>query len=332
MAFVVDDLSNWYVRQSRARFYEVETDENRAAFATLHECLVVTARLLAPDRAVPHRLDAPAADGNFGAPRRLCAASPTARCRGTRGWSAAWPRCGNWRRWGARRVRRPGSTCGSRSARVVCVVPHERGRRCGTVAHPVTIRAEREGGRARDLGRRSGDARGEAEFPVVRQEVRQGDAAGGEGGAGAHAAITCGASSRARRWHSSVEGETHTLDAEDLTILRRASGAAGRARRRWADSRRIDPTLTPALRAGGDGSGGRQSGTTPAQGARARGLRIAIALALWGAEEIEAVSASIRSGSRAKCSPDPSRWDVTEQRENMRRTRWRSMDSPCTSP
>jgi len=48
MQFVVDDVSNWYVRQSRARFYDVEGDDNRAAFATLHEVLVSTCRLLAP--------------------------------------------------------------------------------------------------------------------------------------------------------------------------------------------------------------------------------------------------------------------------------------------
>jgi len=47
-AFVDGDLANWYVRRSRDRFYEVDGDENRAAFATLHEALVVTCRLLAP--------------------------------------------------------------------------------------------------------------------------------------------------------------------------------------------------------------------------------------------------------------------------------------------
>jgi isoleucyl-tRNA synthetase len=33
---------------TRARFYDVDTDDNRAAFATLHEVLAVTCRLLAP--------------------------------------------------------------------------------------------------------------------------------------------------------------------------------------------------------------------------------------------------------------------------------------------
>jgi len=36
------------VRQSRHRFYDVDGEDNRAAFATLHEVLTVTCRLLAP--------------------------------------------------------------------------------------------------------------------------------------------------------------------------------------------------------------------------------------------------------------------------------------------
>ena len=46
--FVDDDLSNWYVRLSRSRFYDVDSEDNRAAFATLHEVLVSVCRLLAP--------------------------------------------------------------------------------------------------------------------------------------------------------------------------------------------------------------------------------------------------------------------------------------------
>ena len=48
MEFVDEDVSNWYVRLSRARFWETESADNRAAFATLHEVLTVTCRLLAP--------------------------------------------------------------------------------------------------------------------------------------------------------------------------------------------------------------------------------------------------------------------------------------------
>ena len=43
----VDDLSNWYVRRSRPRFWAVAGSDPEA-HATLHRCLVTSARLLAP--------------------------------------------------------------------------------------------------------------------------------------------------------------------------------------------------------------------------------------------------------------------------------------------
>jgi len=48
MTFFDEDVSKWYVRQSRHRFYDVDGTDNRAAFATLHEIIAVTCRLLAP--------------------------------------------------------------------------------------------------------------------------------------------------------------------------------------------------------------------------------------------------------------------------------------------
>ncbi|MDQ2796308.1 MAG: isoleucine--tRNA ligase, partial [Actinomycetota bacterium] len=44
LAAYIDDLSNWYVRRSRRRFWDGDT----AALSTLHECLDVLTRLLAP--------------------------------------------------------------------------------------------------------------------------------------------------------------------------------------------------------------------------------------------------------------------------------------------
>jgi isoleucyl-tRNA synthetase len=47
--FVVDDLSNWYVRRSRDRFWgSADAADARAAFATLHQALVDVARMAAP--------------------------------------------------------------------------------------------------------------------------------------------------------------------------------------------------------------------------------------------------------------------------------------------
>ncbi len=48
MDFVVDDLSNWYVRTGRPRFWAPDRAADTAALATLHEALVTAARLLAP--------------------------------------------------------------------------------------------------------------------------------------------------------------------------------------------------------------------------------------------------------------------------------------------
>ena len=45
----MDDLSNWYVRRSRRRFWKSESDaDKQAAYATLYECLVTLSKVLAP--------------------------------------------------------------------------------------------------------------------------------------------------------------------------------------------------------------------------------------------------------------------------------------------
>jgi len=51
IARFVDDLSNWYVRRARRRFWDPAGQgggDTRTAFLTLHECLVTVAQLLAP--------------------------------------------------------------------------------------------------------------------------------------------------------------------------------------------------------------------------------------------------------------------------------------------
>jgi isoleucyl-tRNA synthetase len=45
----IEDLSTWYVRRSRRRFWRTESDTDKAAaYATLYECLTTLARLMAP--------------------------------------------------------------------------------------------------------------------------------------------------------------------------------------------------------------------------------------------------------------------------------------------
>ena len=49
MESFVDYLSNWYVRRSRRRFWKSESDADKlSAYHTLYQCLVKTAKLLAP--------------------------------------------------------------------------------------------------------------------------------------------------------------------------------------------------------------------------------------------------------------------------------------------
>jgi isoleucyl-tRNA synthetase len=48
MDFVVDDVSQWYVRVNRARFWAPDSVADPAALATLHEVLTAVSRLLAP--------------------------------------------------------------------------------------------------------------------------------------------------------------------------------------------------------------------------------------------------------------------------------------------
>lgn len=47
--FVAEDLSNWYIRRARRRFYAEEmTDDKKSVYATTYEVLVGTAKLIAP--------------------------------------------------------------------------------------------------------------------------------------------------------------------------------------------------------------------------------------------------------------------------------------------
>ncbi len=47
--FVVEELSNWYIRRNRRRFWKSEADQDKAAaYHTLYEVLTTVARLLAP--------------------------------------------------------------------------------------------------------------------------------------------------------------------------------------------------------------------------------------------------------------------------------------------
>ncbi len=54
--FVVEELSNWYIRRNRRRFWKPESDADKAAaYETLYEALVLVSKLVAP--AIPFMAD-----------------------------------------------------------------------------------------------------------------------------------------------------------------------------------------------------------------------------------------------------------------------------------
>ncbi len=249
MDFLVDDVSNWYVRLNRPRFYDVDTPDSRAAFATLHEVLVVTCRLLAPF--APFATDwmhreltgatvhtAPYTRQDEGGDTRNVHAVPDLERAMTQLRTlATLARAA--REEADVKVRQP-------LTRMVCVVPQGAS---PTLHEMVPLLAAElnvkhvefaETGDAlvrleakpnfRSLGKRFGKA-----TPLAAQAV---------------AALTNDALMAFERGEPvaiSVNGESHQLTPEDLTVVRRASGnlvvkeAAG-------FFAAIDPTVTPTLR------------------------------------------------------------------------------------
>jgi isoleucyl-tRNA synthetase len=241
--FVDDDVANWYVRQSRKRFYDVDGAENRAAFATLHEVLVVTSRLLAPFAPFVtdwlhrelvgtsvHLASYVRAEAGH-AESALETLMSGVRTLATLGRGA--------REQAGINVRQPLS-------RMVCVAPgiREEGLRelLPVLAAELNIKSIELASSGdtlvtleakpnfRALGKKFGKKTPLAAEAVTKftSEHLRAFVAGGE------LLVT-------------VDGETHGLDAEDVTILRRASGDLV-VQEEHGFFAAIDPAITPALR------------------------------------------------------------------------------------
>ncbi len=243
MEFVDDDLANWYVRLNRARFYEVNGADNRAAFATLHEVLVSVCRLLAPlapfvsdwihreltgtsVHLAPFVVErAGAVDGT------LDAAMQAVRTLARLGRSA--------REEVGIKVRQPLS-------RMVCVAPHAN----EAVLSQLTDLLAAELNVKRVEFATSGDAlvtlEAKPNFRSLGKKFGSKTPLAAKAVSG-FTSDTVRAFERGEPLVVTVEGESHELGVDDLTIIRRASGALA-VQEDGGFFAALDPAITPELK------------------------------------------------------------------------------------
>ncbi|MHB1070001.1 MAG: DUF5915 domain-containing protein [Gemmatimonadaceae bacterium] len=244
MEFVTEDVANWYVRLSRARFYDVDGADNRAAFATLHEVLTVVSRLLAPfapfvsdwiHRSLTGTSVHLADFTRAAAPARdtaLEAAMAEVRALATLGRAA--------REEAGIKVRQPLS-------RLVCVSGGSAPQALLDQLVPLLVT---------ELNIKAVEFLGSADSLVALEAKANFRALGKKWGKetpqaakavqGLHSA-TLLAFERGEPVHLTVGGHSHPLDADDLTVVRKASGSlvVSQDGMRFAA---IDPTLTDDLK------------------------------------------------------------------------------------
>ncbi len=183
MDFVVDDLSNWYVRINRDRFWAPDTTPDPAALATLYEALLTTARLLAPAAPfVSDWLHRALGDGSVHLARFPDAGA--ARDPGLEQAMAAIRQLVSLGRAGR-------ESAGLRvTATARAYAGCRAGRRVGTVRERVAgtapNRGQRQIGGGGGVGRRSRSPEGQAQFSGPRQAVRERDAGSRQGGVTTH--------------------------------------------------------------------------------------------------------------------------------------------------
>ena len=287
----VDDLSNWYVRRSRRRFW----DGDPGAFWTLRECLRDGGEAARAADAVHRRRDLrqPRRLGAVRAPVRL----PRAAASATRSSSG---RC-RWRAtpssWAARRARTGSSRCASRSREAVIVAGDSAsGRRSSASAELVreelNVKELRFVDEAEELGRwelkpnyRSLGPRFGKRMPQVAEAVAALDAARvaetlREGGTVGLCRRRRGAPARRRR---PADGAPAARGLPGRARRHARGGAQPRARRRAAPrgpgarggARRADGAQERGPeRRGPDRAAARRRRRAARGRARARGLRV----------------------------------------------------------
>jgi isoleucyl-tRNA synthetase len=281
--FVDDDLANWYIRLNRGRFYDVDGDDNRAAFATLHEVLVSVCRLLAPIapfvsdwmhreltgesvHLAPFVIERPEpVDGT------LETAMNAIRTLARLGRAA--------REEISIKVRQP-------LARMVCVAPHVSDQ---ALAPLVPLLAAELNVKQVEFAS-SGDALVSLE---AKPNFRSLGKKFGKKTPLAAQAIAAFDSEQLRAFLQgdglvvTVDGESHQLALDDLTIIRRASGALA-VQEEGGFFAAIDPTVTPELRLEGYA---RELISRVQRMRKESGFSVSdrIALSVAGSEEVRAV-------------------------------------------
>jgi isoleucyl-tRNA synthetase len=243
--FVDDDLANWYVRLSRSRFYDVEGEDNRAAFATLHDVLVSVCRLLAPIAPFVsdwiHRQLA-------GSSVHLAPFAPDERAIavGDAGLEKAMSAVRTLARLGRAAREEAGIKVRQPLARLVCVAPEVD----DAALEPLVPLLEME------LNVKRVDFATSADALVTMEAKPNFRSLGKKFGKKtplAAEAVKAFANDQLLLFQKgeplvvTVDGETHALDPDDITIIRRASGALV-VEEDGGFFAAIDPVVTPELR------------------------------------------------------------------------------------
>jgi isoleucyl-tRNA synthetase len=281
--FVDDDLANWYVRLNRGRFYEVDGADNRAAFATLHEVLASVCRLLAP--IAPFVTDwihrELTGESVHLAPFRIERAEPADATL-----DAAMSAVRTLARLGRAAREDVGIKVRQPLARMVCVAPTVP----ETALAPLVPLLEAELNVKRVEFAASGDALVSLE---AKPNFRSLGKKFGKRTPLAAQAITAFDTEALRAFEHgeplvvSVDGDSHQLDREDVTIIRRASGALA-VQEHGGFFAAIDATVTPELRREGQA---REVISRVQRMRKEAGLAVSdrIVLSVFGDSELKAV-------------------------------------------